>query len=112
MGEGGVVHHDVFRNAVAVQTHPLDRKTPSRLVRELKIPEDKTTKLSLRVSHHPHGDWQLRVVAAGEVVVDQIVGSKSVSDDEWLDVNVDLTRFSGRTIRLSIENRPNVAATG
>jgi hypothetical protein len=30
-----------------------------------------------------------------------------VSDDEWLDVSVDLTRFAGRRIRLSIENRPN-----
>ena len=97
----------MFRNTTAVQTHPLDRKTPSSLVRELKIPKGKKTSLSMRVSHHPHGDWQLRVVAAGEVLADQIIGSRSVSDDEWLDVTVDLTRFAGRRIRLSIENRPN-----
>ncbi|MBQ12744.1 MAG: hypothetical protein CMJ45_14485 [Planctomyces sp.] len=107
VGEGGVVHHKVFRNAAAVQTHPLDRKTPSSLVRELKIPKGSKTRLSMRVSHHPHGDWQLRVVAAGEIVADRIIGSRSVSDDEWLDVSVDLTRFAGRRIRLSIENRPN-----
>jgi hypothetical protein len=107
VGEGGVVHHDVFRNAVAVQTHPLDRDTPSSLVRQLMIPENKKTRLSMRVSHHPHGDWQLRVLAGGEVLADQIVGSKSVSDDEWLDVTVDLTRFAGRRIELMLENRPN-----
>jgi len=107
VGEGGVVHHKVFRNTTAVQTHPLDRRTPSSLVRELKIPIGKKTRLSMRVSHHPHGDWQLRVVAAGEVLADQIIGSRSVSDDEWLDVTVDLTRFAGRRIRLTIENRPN-----
>ena len=107
VGEGGVVHHDVFRNAIAVQTHPLDQKTPSSLVRTLKIPENKKTSLQLRVSHHPHGDWQLKVVAAGKVMADQIVGSSSVANDEWLDVSVDLTEFAGRQIQLSIENCPN-----
>jgi len=107
VGEGGVVHHKVFRNTTAVQTHPLNRRTPSSLVRELKIPRGKKTRLSMRVSHHPHGDWQLRVVVAGEVLADRIIGSRSVSDDEWLDVTVDLTRFAGRRIRLIIENRPN-----
>jgi hypothetical protein len=61
----------------------------------------------MRVSHHPHGDWQLRVLASGKVISDQIIGSKSVSKDEWLDVTVDLTEFAGRKIQLSIENRPN-----
>ena len=107
VGEGGVVHHKVFRNATAVQTHPLDPKTPSSLDRQLAIPKDKKTTLRMRVSHHPHGDWQLRVLAAGQVVADQIVGSQSVSKDEWLDVKVDLTRFAGRRIKLVIENRPN-----
>ena len=107
VGEGGVVHHKVFRNETAVQTHPLDRKTPSRLVRKLEIPENKKTRLIIRVSHHPHGDWQLKVLAAGQLVTDQIVGPESVSDDEWLDVSIDLTKYAGRTITLSIENHPN-----
>jgi hypothetical protein len=107
VGEGGVVHHKVFRNAAAVQTHPLNRKTPSSLVRDLNIPENKKTFLQMRVSHHPHGDWQLRVLAAGEVLTDQIIGSKTVSQDEWLNVTVDLTKFAGQRIQLSIENRPN-----
>ena len=40
-------------------------------------------------------------------IADQIIGSASVSDDEWLEVTVDLTKFAGRQIELSIENRPN-----
>lgn len=107
VGERGVVHHAVFRNQAAVQTHPLDRKTPSRLIRNIEIPEGKQTELQLRVSHHPHGDWKLRVVAAGEVLKETLVGSKTVGDDEWLDVNVDLSRFAGQRIKLSIENHPN-----
>jgi hypothetical protein len=107
VGKGGVVHHKVFRNAAAVQTHPLNRKTPSSLVREVKIPKDKKTTLTMRVSHHPHGDWQLRVLASGKILTDQIIGPKSVSADEWQNVTVDLTPFAGRKIQLTIENRPN-----
>jgi trehalose utilization protein len=107
VGEGGVVYHEVFRNHVAVQTHPLDRKTPSSLFRRLKVPTDVKTKLNLRVSHHPHGDWQLRVLADEEMLAEQIVGSRTVGENEWLDVSVDLSPFSGKTIDLSIENRAN-----
>ena len=107
VGEGGVVHHQLFRNAQAVQTHPLDRKTPSKLARIVNIPARKKTTLKLRVSHHPHGDWQLRVIADGQLVADQIVGSKTVAQDEWLEVDVNLTQFAGRKIPLSIENAAN-----
>ena len=107
VGEGGVLRHDAFRNAIAIQTHPLDRKTPSSLFRELEIPKDKKTRLALRVSHHPHGDWQLRVLVAGKVLTDKIIGAKSVGGKDWLDVDVDLSQFAGRKIQLTIENRPN-----
>ncbi len=106
-GQGGVRHHETFRNSSAVQTHPLSAKTPSRLVRELNVPTGKKTFLRLRVSHHPHGDWRLKVLAGGEVIADQLVGSKTVGRDEWLDVEADLSEFSGRTIKLSIENHAN-----
>jgi hypothetical protein len=72
----------------------------------LEVPAGKQTMLKLRVSHHPHGDWQLRVVAAGEVLANQAVGSKTVAKDEWLNVDVDLSRFAGQKIQLSIENHP------
>jgi len=108
VGEGGVVSHEVFRNQMAVQTHPLDRNTPCVLGNNrVDIPQGKKTSLKLRVSHHPHGDWQLRVVADGKTIADQIVGPETVGSDEWLDVSVDLSQFAGRRIKLSIENRAN-----
>ena len=106
VGEKGVVKHSVFRNITAVQTHPLDRKKPCYLVRELDIPKGKKTHLQLKVSHHPHGDWQLRVLAGKKVLADQLVSAKTVKD-EWLDVTVDLSKFAGTQIQLRIENRAN-----
>lgn len=107
-GEGGVVRHASFRNRVAVQTHPHDRSTPCTLHRRaVMIPAEGRTSLKLCVSHHPHGDWQLRVLADGNVLTDQIVSSRTVGDNEWLDVSVDLTDFAGQTIQLSVENRAN-----
>ena len=107
VGEGGVVFHKVFRNAKAVQTHPRDKDYPSFLSRRPKIAKGVRTKLKLRVSHHPHGDWQLRVFANGDLLLDRVVGSKSVGGDEWLDVAVDLSQYAGETVSLRIENKAN-----
>ena len=108
VGEGGVVKHSGFRNRTAVQTHPLDRKTPCVLRhKQVSIPGGKKTHLHLRVSHHPHGDWQLRVLVNKELLTEQLVSSATVGSDEWLDVAVDLSRFGGTQIDLQIENRAN-----
>ncbi|MDA8743438.1 hypothetical protein N9N28_02285 [Rubripirellula amarantea] len=107
VGEGGIVYHSEFRNKTAIQTHPLDKNTPSSLRQRLQIPRDKTTRLSLRVSHHPHGDWQLRVLASGELLAETIVGPQTVGENEWLELEVDLTKFAGQSIDLNLENSPN-----
>ena len=107
VGEGGVVHHKVFRNRTAMQTHPKDRRQPCRLIRHVKVPANKETKLSMRVSHHPHGDWQLRVLVNQDVLVDQVVSSNTVSNDEWLEVSADLSKYAGRQVRVMLENRAN-----
>ena len=73
----------------------------------LNVPAGKKTSLQLRVSHHPHGDWQLRILVGKNVLADQIVSAQTVGPDEWLDVSVDLSRFAGRRITVSIENRAN-----
>ena len=105
-GEGGVAYHRDFRNRVAVQTHPLTRDVPCVLYREVVVPEGKKTWLKLRVSHHPHGDWQLRVFAGKHELADAIVDTKSLNDD-WFELNVDLSDFAGQEILLAIENRAN-----
>ncbi|MEC7565918.1 MAG: PVC-type heme-binding CxxCH protein [Planctomycetota bacterium] len=106
VGERGVVYHTAFRNRTAVQTHPLNRETPCVLSRAVDVPANAKTELKISVSHHPHGDWQLRVLAGKEVLKQQIVRSSSV-EEEWLEVTVDLSRFAGQKIELSLENRAN-----
>ncbi|MEL7496715.1 MAG: PVC-type heme-binding CxxCH protein [Planctomycetota bacterium] len=104
VGEKGVVHHRVFRNRTAVQTHPLDKETPCQLTRKLKIRDDGSTHLKMCVSHHPHGDWKLNVRVNERLVATNTVSSSTVDKDEWLVVQVDLTKFAGQTIDLAIEN--------
>ena len=106
VGEGGVVALESFRNEKAVQTHPLDKKTPCSLKRQLQVPKGKSTQLKIRCSYHPHGDWQLRVLANSKVLHDQIVSFKTVKS-EWLELEVDLTKFAGQKVDLTLENRPN-----
>ena len=106
VGEGGVVSLKSFRNEKAVQTHPLDKKTPCSLKRQLQVPKGKSTRLKIRCSYHPHGDWQLRVLANSKVLHDQIVSFKTVKS-EWLELEVDLSKFAGHKIDLTLENRPN-----
>ena len=108
VGEGGVIRHTSFRNQTAVQTHPLDQKTPCVISKKsVAVPEGKATHLKMRVSHHPHGDWLLCVRVNGELISDQLVGSGTVSANEWLDVSVDLSSYAGTQINLSIENLAN-----
>ena len=106
VGEGGVVKLTSFRNETAVQTHPHDRKVPCVLTRKVKVAEEKKTTLKVRASYHPHGDWQLRVLANKQVLVDQIVSYKTVQT-EWLNLDIDLSKFAGKEIELTLENRAN-----
>ena len=50
---------------------------------------------------------RLRVLAGRQVLADQLVSAKTVPQNQWLEVQVDLTEFAGRQIKLSLENRAN-----
>ncbi len=106
VGEGGVRYHSSFRNRPAVQTHPLDRKLPAVLERTIAVPSGKKTHLAIGVSHHGHGDFQLIVRANGKIIHDQVVNSKTVTD-EWVDLKLDLSSLAGKKVKLAIENKAN-----
>ena len=106
VGQGGVRKLQEFRNEQGFQTHPKDKNTPCSLKRTVKIPANQKTTLKVRASYHPHGDWQLRVLANKEVLHDQIVSYKTVKT-EWLDLEIDLSKFAGKSINLILENRAN-----
>ena len=90
----------------AVRTHPVNRKTPCVLRQKLKIPAKKKSHLALKVSYHPHGDWQLVVRADKKILADQIIGPKTTLDG-WADIQVDLSSYAGKEITLELENRAN-----
>ena len=106
VGEGGVRLHTSFRNRQAVQTHPLRRGVPSVLTRRLEVPKDRETVLAATVSHHPHGDWLLRVRVDGKVISEQAVSSRTTTD-EWLTHTVDLSKYAGKKVKLQLENHPS-----
>ena len=95
-----------FRNEVALQTHPVSEKASARLVRNLSVPADKKTTLKIRASYHPHGDWRLKVTVARKLLLNQIVSYETVQD-EWLEVEVDLSVFAGASAEIIIENQAN-----
>ncbi len=107
LGLRGAIHHSVFRNEAAVMTHPFSREKPARLVRHVDIPKGKTTVLKLRVSHHPHADWQLKVLAGKKVLKDTLVSSKTVGKDEWLNLEIDLSAYAGKHLDLTLECHAN-----
>ena len=76
------------------------------LSRKVSVHKGKKTSLGVTVSHHPHGDFELRVKVDGKVISKQAVSSKTVTD-EWLTHNIDLSPFAGKTINLQLENFPS-----
>ena len=104
VGELGVVWHRSFKNRSAVQTHPLNRQVPCSIYRELKVPNQ--ARLRVRVAHHPHGDWQLRVLVNQHVIAEELVKPSSVTK-EWLELTVDLSKYAGQEIDLEVQNRAN-----
>jgi hypothetical protein len=60
----------------------------------------------MTVAHHPQADWQLLVFATGEKLHDALVAANTTQEG-WVDVVVDLSRFAGRNILLEVHNHPN-----
>ena len=95
-----------FRNRAVISTHPLNKTTPSYLVRKLTVPKDKKTSVKMEISHHPHCDWQLNVKVDGKTINTAIV-SADTAPEGWMSKEVDLSKYAGKTIELKLENFPN-----
>jgi putative membrane-bound dehydrogenase-like protein len=107
LGLRGAIPHKSFRNQTAVMIHPFSRTQPARLLRELDVPHGRNTNLKIRVSHHPHADWQLRVLVGKKVLEDTIVSSKTVGKDEWVNLEINLTPYAGQRVDLTLEAHAN-----
>jgi hypothetical protein len=106
-GEGGLalLAEHAGRPGV-LRTHPIDRETPTVLVRKLRVPKNKRTRLVLDVAHDAQGDWQLVVRANGQPLQETDVASQTTAQG-WREVTVDLTPLAGQEVELQLENRAN-----
>ena len=103
-GEGGVIRFGTFRNKPATDSSD-QAGEPSALGRKLEVPKGKKTVLRAVVSHHSHGDWELRVKVDGKIISKAEVSSKTTTD-EWLTHQVDLTPY-GQDRRSSTREQPD-----
>ena len=87
-------------------THPLNRTTPCVLTRKAEIPADGKCVLKLAVSHHEKGDWDLIVKADGKELLRKTIGKETVNEKGWAEIEVDLSAFAGKTVKLELLNQP------
>jgi len=97
---------EFFGRQNVLLTHPKDRNTPCVLSREVEVPRQGTTKLLLTVTHHDQGDWDLIVKAEGAEIFKRTIGTEPETP-RWKTVEIALTPFAGRTIKLELLNQPN-----
>lgn len=60
--------------------------------------------LRLQAAAHDQGDWELRLRVNGEEQLRRVIDHDA---PRWKSVEVDLSRFAGRTVALRLENRAN-----
>ncbi|MBI3416632.1 MAG: c-type cytochrome, partial [Verrucomicrobia bacterium] len=87
-----------------LMTHPFDRQKGAALERTLEIPAGRSATLTFAVAAHEQGDWELRVLADGNVLKQQIVNHDG---ERWKLVSVDLSTFAGRKVTVRLENCAN-----
>jgi hypothetical protein len=86
-------------------THPQQPEIPCILSRTADIPAGKKTYLKLTVTNHPGGDWELIVKADDRELLKKTI-SKETTNNQWIDVDVDLSEFAGKVVKLSLLNQP------
>jgi len=87
-------------------THPLNRSVGCTLTHKLDVPSGKTTTLKAVVAHDTRGDFMLEVWAEGECLLKKAIGPET-AENCWAEIEVDLTRFAGKSIKLSLVNQPS-----
>jgi putative heme-binding domain-containing protein len=84
--------------------HPFGREKPAVIERTLDLPAGKQSAVKFGVASHEQGDWELRVVANGQVLHKRMVAG---AGRQWQDVTVDLSKFAGQKVTLRLENAAN-----
>ena len=107
VGEGGIaLLNNHFGRDSVLRTHPISRDTPCVLTQKLTPPAGKKTTLILDIAHDPRGDWRLVVRGNGERLADEMV-SKETCTNGWRTLKIDLSKFAGHELTLSLVNQAN-----
>ncbi len=86
-------------------THPLSQTVGCVLTKTVNLPANKKSSLKLEVGHDARGDWDLIVRANGEQLIRKTVGPDTTTLG-WTEVDVDLTKFAGKSVKLELVNEP------
>jgi hypothetical protein len=86
-------------------THPLSEQTPCILSRTFSLPAGKSSSvLHVVVGHDQQGDFDLVVKVDGKEVRRTAV-SKDTTTDHWLTLDVDLSSYAGKTVKVELLNQ-------
>lgn len=86
--------------------HPFDRDKGCTLSRIVKIPRDRQTSLNLKVGNDINGDFDLIVKIDGETVYNGLI-AKSTTQDHWMVLSLDLTKYAGKEVKIELIDQPN-----
>lgn len=86
-----------------LRTHPLSKTIPCVICAEIAIPSGKKTRLLLDVANNPGRDWNLQIKVNSGILHNSVIGPDTTGDD-WKTVDVDLSEFAGRKVRLELVN--------
>jgi hypothetical protein len=100
------LYNEMAGRKLVLVTHPLNEDTACVLSRVVKIPDDEKTFIRVTVGHHSQGDWEFFIRIDGQELYKTIVGKKTAKDG-WMDVEVDLTDYAGKTVKLELFNKAN-----
>ncbi|MBN1510358.1 MAG: ADP-ribosylglycohydrolase family protein [Sedimentisphaerales bacterium] len=92
------------RNNVLL-THPLNETIGCVLSRSAELPANRVSTLNLVVGNDPRGDWDLIVKVNGKQLLRKTIGPET-TELGWTEVTVDLSSYSGQTVKLELVNEP------
>lgn len=88
-----------------LKLHPYDKDKPAGIERTLKLPEKKVSYLSIELTSHEKGNFELRVIVNGQPQLKKLISQKDKKG--WQKVIVDLTDFAGQEVKIFCGNFAN-----
>jgi len=103
---GVAVLKEHFGRVGVLRTQPVTDEISCVLSGQFLVPADAKTQLLLDVSHDPQGAWWLVVRANGKQLLKKDVSAKTCKDG-WATFKIDLNKYAGQEVRLTLENVPD-----